>query len=870
MQSRSYYFLLLVLGLGVLFGFLYTKSAYQYGLDVQGGTRLTYKMKFDDNPVKAAEERKNIDEIRANVRRVLQNRVSSAIGVVEGTVQVKGDDQFVVELPGYQDVATAEKTLGTSASIKMYWGKNLQTEKKSYRRYRSEPSQNDVNGNPYVSFSDGSRIIDPKNPQYKEIIAGWGEPILSGSDLSSAQPEMKGEGYIPLLHFSAQGSTKIEAWCRQHVNEGENLCFVLDGVVLNVAPLAPNAIITDSGVIEGNYSVEYVKSFTALLNSGALPVDLEKLSGETIDPTIGKYALGQIVTSGLIAFGIISLFLIAYYSLPGFVAFIALSLYVLFTLTTLKLINATFSLAGIAGFILSVGMAVDANILVFERFKEEIKNGKALKSAMELGFRRALPAIIDSNMCTILTSLVLVNLGTGPVKGFATTLIIGVGISLFTAVAVTRSLLLFMVGSGIANNVKMYATNRSWFGKLEARADHEPLQVVEKWKKWFIISGITIAVGVPFAFMGGFKLNVEFRGGVEAQYTANDATMTAEQITRNLETAGYKGSNVKFSTDQAKERIAILTLADSPDFKVNLTDNTKPIVSPDDIKAKIAKAAGLTGANRGFTQIGPQIQGETINNAILGVIISSLLIVVYLAFRFGFSVGGFLPGLRFGVSAIGALVHDILVVIFLAAFVGYFMHWEISALFLTAMLTIIGFSVHDTIVIFDRIRENLRRPGAGEDFGHLMDRSITQSFARSINTSMTVIVTLAILVFFGTATVDLKFFCVAMLVGIISGTYSSIYNASPILYLWDKMVERSKGPEHTLVGMALSENARVRVIATRAPTEPEAPRRVTPTPTAPTANKPVAPQTGQGGRTYGQVKRRANQPKPRAFDDDDE
>ncbi len=865
MQSRSYYFLLLVIGLGFLSGFLYTKSQYHYGLDVQGGTRFTYKLKWDKDPTKAADQRKKIDTIRSNTLKVLQNRVQKSLGVNEGSVQTKGEDQFVIELPGEQDVAKAESAIGTSASIKLYWAKNLQTEKRNYRRYRPISGDKLTGGSPVVDFQDGIREIKVGTPEYQAVIDGW-ELILSGEDLANSNPELVGGGdnYNIELNFSQTGSKKMEDWCRRFQNDGEYIAFVLDNVVLNTAPLKQGAIISDQGVIQGNFSPEYAKSFTSLLNSGALPVDLEKLSSETVDPTIGRFALNQMVTAGLIALGLIIVFLWLYYAFPGVVASVALLLYVLFTLTTLKLIGATFSLAGIAGFILSVGMAVDANILVFERFKEEMKAGKALKSAMELGFRRALPSIVDSNMCTILTSLVLVNLGTGPVKGFATTLIIGVGISLFTAVAVTRSLLMFLVGSGMANDAKFYAVNRSWFAKLEANASHEPLRVVEKAKKWFLISAATIAVGIPFAFVGGFKLNVEFRGGVEAQYTANDTSITANQIERNLEAAGYKGSNVKFGTDQQKQRVAILTLPNSPDFKGD----------HDEVVKRIASAAGIHGDNRGFTEIGPQIQQETLTNAIYGVVFSSALIIIYLGFRFGLSVGGFVPGLRFGFSAIGALVHDIFVVIFLAAVVGYLMHWEISALFITSLLTIIGFSVHDTVVIFDRIRENLRRPGSGEDFGHLMDRSITQSFTRSINTSMTVIVTLAILVFFGTATIDLKFFCVAMLVGIVSGTYSSIYNASPILYLWDKAVGARKGPEHTLVGMAVAESARVRVVSTRAvePSPVSVPRPVTPKPSSPSA--PATPATPNAspttGRTYGQVRRRANQPKPGHIELEDE
>ncbi len=500
----------------------------------------------------------------------------------------------------------------------------------------------------------------------------------------------------------------------------------------------------------------------------------------------------------------------------------------------MKLINATFSLAGIAGFILSVGMAVDANILVFERFKEEMKAGKSLATAIELGFKRALTAIVDSNVCTILTSLVLVNYGTGPVKGFATTLIIGVLISLFTAVTVTRSLLMFFVGSGVAANPKLYAVDRDWFGKLMRGAnDDKPLRIVETSKKWFLISVATMVVGLlfffPGGFPGGFKPNVEFRGGYEAVFAAK-GDVSPSSVTANLEKAGLKGGNVKLATSGA-DRLAYITVPPLPQFK-GQTDQTNV--------ATIATAAGLSAAdNRGFTQIGPAVQAETTQNAILGVVVSSVLIVLYLAFRFGTGVGGFGVGLRFGASAIVALMHDIVVVIGLAALVGYFAGWEVSALFLTAMLTIIGFSTHDTIVVFDRIRENLVRSRGKEEFGHLVDKSITQSFARSINTSSTVIVTLAILAFFGTTTPDLRFFVVAMLIGILSGTYSSIYNASPILYLINKRIVEKRGESFGLQALARTDADRNRIMQTQA----EIPSVV-----------------GSDGRSYGQVRRRANSP----------
>jgi SecD/SecF fusion protein len=852
LQSRSYLFLLLVGVLVVIFGAFYRMTDYQLGLDINGGSRFVFQMVLDKDPAKQATQKEHLVTLQEDVIRILMHRAGGPLNVLDAPVYAKGPDQVVVELPGITDTDKALKILNTSASIHLYWAKNVNTEQKHYRRYSEHPIEW-KDGSPSVTFADGSLDIKPGTEPYAAMIGDWKE-ILGGESLEDAKPVAFGSAFRPTFMFKEPGSTSLDHWSREHNTDGEKIAFVLDGVVLSINPLEHGAILSDHAEIGGEWTAENAKSLTDLIRSGALPCELKVVSTEKVDPTIGKFALNQIINAGMIAFGVISLFLIAYYSVPGFVAFLALVLYCFFTLTTLKLINSTFSLAGIAGFILSVGMAVDANILVFERFKEEMLAGKSLKSAMELGFKRALPAIIDSNACTILTSIVLVNLGTGPVKGFATTLIIGVAISLFTAVMVTRSLLLFVVGSGIAKNPKLYAADRSWFKRFEEKSHHEPLLVVQKAKKWFALSAITILVGVPFAFMGGFKLNVEFLGGVQATYQV-DAAANSTDLEHHLEAAGLKGGNVKLGSDKQGNKLAIITLPNSAQ-----TEAVKD--HPDQLSALIGSSAGITGAAKELTTIGPAIQHEIIQNAVEAVILSSILIVVFLAFRFGFSVGGFMGGLRFGVSAIGALVHDILVVFFLAAFVGYFAHWDISSLFITAMLTIIGFSVHDTIVVFDRMRENLRKPLPSEDLAHLMNRSITQSFARSINTSMTVIVTLAILVGFGTATVDLKFFCVAMLVGILSGTYSSIYNASPILYLWDQAICKTD-PLKGLIGLSASEAARARMVQTVAtPVVPSAPR-----PAATVAPEPTQSPTG---RTYSQVKRRANQAQKGINIDDDD
>lgn len=816
MQStqKGYMFLVLVLvlaiGSGFAFNYQVANKKLQYGLDVRGGVRFTYQLQMDKLN---ADQRKRSAEIKGNMQRIMGARVSAALGVVEGNVQLKDPDQLIVELPGFTNVETARKTLQSTASIKAYHATNVVTTRAGFRQYNRNDEEM-IDGQPVVTFSpsrDPNVVLKPGDPEYQRMIDGW-TLILEGDDLESARAEVTGALTYPTFRFSAQGGRKMSAWCRRVMSRGENLAFVLDGKVLNIAPLKDGVILERDAYIEGTFEPQYVKGLVQLLNAGALPLELKELSSSQVDPTLGNQALDMMITAGLISFGVIVLFLLVYYLFPGLVALVALFLYMLFTLTVLSLLGATFSLAAIAGFILSIGMAVDANILVYERVKEEMRAGRDLMKAVDLGFKRAFPAILDSNMCTILTSMVLFWFGTGPVKGFASTLIMGVAISLFTAVTVTRSLLVFLVGSGIGRDPKWFGLNRQWFGEDMEREGGRKLRIVETSKKWFLISIATIVPGAIFMGMGGLKPNVEFTGGFEItlEKPAQNPP-TVAQIEESLKSAGFDGVRVTVSTTNDGKKQAIVQV---PKAEGLATDNPEA-------RDRLAKAAGFKPEDvRSFNSVSPIIQAETVRNAIYGVLFSTGLIMLYLTIRFGFVVGSLKNGFRFGMSAIGALVHDVLVVLGIAAIFGYLMNWQVSSLFLTAMLTVIGFSVHDTVVIFDRVRENLRRPLKGETFGELCDRSITQSFARSINTSMTVIATLLILIFFGTATPELKFFCVAMLTGIISGTYSSIYNATPILYLWDRAVLKSQGEEHGLMAEAKRENDRVRAAAMRLEAQP--------------------------------------------------
>jgi SecD/SecF fusion protein len=779
------------------------------GLDIQGGIRLRYSLNTSElkkeatttkdqaTDTKSSEEISNVTAIRNRIMKILESR-ANGLGATEATVQAKGTSEIIVEIPGIINTEDARAVLGTTASLEYYHAKNVKTDKADYLPYE-EVERDDTSKDMSIKFMDRKGDeFDYKDPRYAEMIKGW-DLILKGDDLAEAYAEQGAQGIIPGLRFSSSGAKKMGAWTRKFRDSHAKLAAVLDGKVISIAPLAEGAIITKQGVIQGKFEGKYVSQLVDLLNSGALPVSLKEESLQKVAPTIGQHALDKMVVAGIGAFCVIAVFMLSYYLFPGIIAVIALILYTLFTLSVLKWFT-TFSLAGIAAFVLSVGMAVDANILVFERVKEELRLGKTLKVAIDLGFKRALTAIVDSNACTIITSLVLMWFGTGPVKGFASTLIISVLISLFTAITVTRSLLVFLVSTGMGNNPKWFGLNRQWFGKMEKDAHHRPLQIVNKCGRYFVISLATIIPGVIFTFLGGIKQNVEFQGGYEIDINTKGKQVSSNDIIAKLTANQLPGSNVKLLGDG---EVASITV---PPAKF-LKQDEKGAMN------KIAEAAGFTSADvEGYNVVGPTVQAETIKNAYMGVIVSAILIVLYLAIRFGVAVGGFVMGLRFSISAIGAMLHDILVVLGLAAIVGYFFGWEISSLFITAVLTMIGFSTHDTIVIFDRIRENLRRPHPGETFDNLVNRSITQSFARSINTSGTVIVTLLILMVFGSATPELRFFNLAMLIGIISGTYSSIYNASPILYLWDKQIGK-KNLEKTLMEISAKEMLHVHPVS---------------------------------------------------------
>lgn len=797
----------------------------KFGLDVQGGARVVLEADTSKLPPGRQWNR----DTRDAIVRTIDNRIN-ANGVSEPVITPKGDRQVVVELPAIRNEREVLEQLQTTAQLQFFYSPDWKSNRNQLGRYEvgrtpdagtrelfqiTDEQTKQTFRDPFQINQDLRKLLDAgdKAGQSAKTVAlpaplpdmgaaggrtqvavaseedakklesladevknfnaflGAARLELDGSDiLPTATPGFAqggGTGAVVELEFNGTGKEKFARFTRDHT--GEILMIYLDGRILT-APNINEPILNGRAQISGFATVREAKQICEYLNGGALPVPLKIVQQQSVEPTLGTQAVHESVIAGAVGFLAVAIFMVAYYSLPGGVAVVALVLYTLFTYALFLLVGVTFTLPGIAGFILSVGMAVDANILIFERTKEELRAGKGLRAAIESGFQRAFSAIFDSNMCTAVTSILLYYFGTGAVRGFALTLLIGVAVSMFTAITVSRTLLLLLVNTNAGRNTAVWGLNR----QINPR-----MNVVGRRGFWYGLSLAVIVPGILFALLGGFKPGIDFTGGTELtlQFAQPVSRESVEKAVAGLgfrdPAAQIAGGNTVFVRLPRRAANNNDVTAQDADRIVSGLQTTFP---------------GVT--RQGFESIGSSISTELTRNALMSVLFSSLFIVVYLAFRFG--GGGFVNGLKFGVGAVIAMLHDVGVLIGLFCALGYLLNWKIDSLFVTAALTVIGFSVHDTIVIFDRIRENSKRDGGREDFGELVNRSINETFARSVFTSLTVVLTLlALLILAGPVIRPLN---AALLIGILSGTYSSIFNAAPLVVDWQRLFGNKTAP----------------------------------------------------------------------------
>jgi protein-export membrane protein SecD/preprotein translocase SecF subunit len=859
--NKQFIYLGIVVLLAALAGYLFATLPIRRGLDVQGGLRMTLRAEIEKL---SPEERKLwTPERMRTVIDILSRRIDS-LGVIEPTIYQKGDTEIVIELPGFTDEQEARDLLQTTARLEFRYLKDVRTTKNPTGRYELII---DKQGDDKVvkfrdSISPDGKIIEPGTPEYQKIIES-SPLIVTGDELERAEVIRQSFSPEVLLIFNREGNDKFARASSLYLKE--YIIALLDNKVISAAIVdEPNL---RDPVIRGNFTLKEAARLRDLLNAGALPVSLSLESITRVEAILGAQAWERIIQAGIAGFIAVAAFMVLYYLLPGVISVIALGLYVLFATAIFKSLGVTFSLPAIAGLILSIGMAIDANILIFERLKEELRLGKTLLAGLDAAFKRAFPAIFDSNLSTIITCLILYYFGTGPVQGFATTLGTGVAISFFTAIFCTRAMLYTLVGLGVHPSERLFGLRRQLGQAVgeQLGAAKDRFDFVNKRGLYYAISGVAILIGLVFWFgLGGLKPGIDFAGGSElvlqrpvpgaTQPKTEQPPAQSEQVQQQppaqgnqqqqppAATQGNQQQQPPAATQGNQQQQPTPPAATQGNQQQQPTppaatqgnqqqQPTPPAALPEPINANLAQVLSLlrqagfekVGALFGegnrqlivhvadadadsqqkivdalkplgelqvvsFASISPRVREETVQRAVSAVMLSLIAILLYIAIRF--SIEGGWSGFKFGIAATIALAHDVLIMVGGAAILGYLLGWEINALFITALLTLVGFSINDTIVVYDRVRENLRQRARGETFATIVNRSLNQTLARSINTSLTLLLVLVALVVWGAVTQDLRFFYVAMLIGVIAGTYSSIFIASQIMVGWQDAREK--------------------------------------------------------------------------------
>ena len=687
------------------------KDTLKYGLDINGGVYVVMEAQTDETG-------DELKELMEQTRAVLDNRVNQ-MGVAEASVTIEGTNRIRVEMPGVEDADEAIQAIGKTAQL-------------------------------YFILADGSVVLD-------------------GSHVKDAQVATDGSYYKILLEFDSEGASLFEEGTRKAYNQevtpsidglsANEIAIVLDDEIV-VNPRVQSVISGGNCEMTGNYSKEEATMTAALIRGGALPVELVEVQSSVQAATIGADALDKSIIAGAIGLAIVFLLMIIFYGMLGFLADIALLLYVIMFLWSMVAFNVVLTLPGIAALILSIGMAVDANVIIFARIKEEISAGKSIRVAVDAGFKNALSTVLDAQITTLIAAVVLYEVGTTSVKGFALTLMIGIIISIFTAVVITQ---LFI--SLLANSEK-FAKNK-YFGVNE---DGTPKQMLNKTfsfikhrKVFYIISVTIILVGLVWSLIFGMNYGIDFTGGTTFQIELGKQ-VPIEDVEKTLEE--YELDPQIIYAGEGNTQVIIKT--------IESLDNSQR----NEIIATLEDAYGITDESiLASEQFGPSVGDELKVNALKAVIIASIGMLIYIIFRF--------KSWKYGLSAVAGVVHDVLIVIAFYAIFGF----TINNPFIAAILTLVGYSINDTIVIFDRIRENKTiNPRDGNEVN--IDKSINQTLNRTIMTSLTTLVVMIPLCIMVSSSI--REFIIPLMVGVIVGCCSSIFICSPLYYDLCKKDEGSK------------------------------------------------------------------------------
>ncbi len=614
-------------------------------------------------------------------------------------------------------------------------------------------------------------ISNPKPKEaYYQLIAiksssHDGRAPLEGDAVTNARMATSTGGSFEIsMSMSAEGA---KTWARlTKANIKKSIAIVLDGYVYSF-PTVQNEIKGGQSSITGNFTPEEAKDLANILKSGKLPAPARIVEDTVVGPSLGKDAVNAGFSSFLWAFLAVLIYMVFYYGFKaGVVADIALIANMFFVMGVLAAFNAVLTLPGIAGIVLTIGMSVDANVLIYERIREELKGGKGLRLAIADGYKNAFSSIIDSNVTTFLTGLILFLFGTGPIKGFATTLMIGIATSFFSAVFLTHLIYETLLNSKIDITFSTKFTD-GLFKKVR-------IAFVEKRKTFFIISGILIIVGVGSLATRGLKQGIDFTGG-RTYVIRFDEAKSASDIQSSL-LASFEGANTEVKTFGSSNQVRIAT-----NYLVEVTDESADVAVQNALYEGMKSYVGSGVTKEQFysdylmssQKVGPTIASDIRNKAALAIFFSLIVIFLYILIRF--------RNWEYGIGAIAALVHDVLIVlgIFSLAYSIMPFAMEIDQAFIAAILTVIGYSINDTVVVFDRIRE-YRALYPKRNQIEVFDLAINSTLSRTINTSLTTMVVLVVIFVFGSEVI--RGFVFALIIGVFIGTYSSIFIASPIAF----------------------------------------------------------------------------------------
>lgn len=701
------------------------------GLDLAGGVSITYQVK-DKNPSES--------EMKDTIYK-LQKRVEQYS--TESSVYQEGDDRINIEIPGVSNANEILDELGQPGSL-----------------YFIAQTGSDGTPNYQQVNATGDAAKDYQLTKSLEELEADGSLVLTGSDVKSAKAETmenqttKAKENIVSLVFTKDGTKKFAEATTKAYEAQESIGIYYDGSFVSV-PNVNNAIENGEAQITGSMSFEEADALASTIRIGGLKLELEELRSNVVGAQLGEQAISTSLKAGVIGLAIVFLFMIFVYYLPGLASGLALLIYTELVIVILNAFNVTLTLPGIAGIILGIGMAVDANVIIFARVKEEMERGKSVRNALKTGFQKAMSAIVDGNVTTLIAAAVLWMKGSGTVKGFAQTLAIGIIVSMFTALVITRMIIYAFYAVGLRSE-KLYYRPR--------KKERTTIPFLAKRKLFIGISLVVIIAGVAFMGVnasrgkGAFAYSLEFQGGTSTNATFNkdysideidkEIVPILEEVTgdANVQTQKVAGTN------QVIIKTVTLDLAKREALNQALVDN----FGVDESK--------ITAEN-----ISSTVSNEMRQDAIIAVIVATICMLLYIWFRF--------KDIRFATSAVTALLHDVLVVLTFYAIARI----AVGNTFIACMLTIVGYSINATIVIFDRIREELRLKTKTTDLEEVVNKSITWTLTRSIYTSLTTFVMVAVLFIMGVSSI--KEFAAPLMIGIICGAYSSVCITGALWYI---------------------------------------------------------------------------------------